>query len=107
MRKHTARKWPRAPAGGPANSAVEASDGEASSASESKSFTADSAGQARSAASEWLSDFAAHGPLQIKKIRTEIFCDGFSLEDDPLEKKPVERFITTVTYRTMSPAPSL
>jgi hypothetical protein len=116
MRKHTAQKWPRArqteesaPAGGSANSAVEASEliGEASSESETKSFTADSAGQARSAASEWLSDFAAHGPLQIKKIRTEIFCDEFSLEDDLLRTKPVERFITTVTYRPMSPAQSL
>ena len=116
MRKHTARKWPRArqteesgPAGISANTAVEASQliGEASFASETKSFTADSAGQARSAASEWLSDFAAHGPVQIKSIRTDICCDRFPMEGDPSRMKPVERFITTVTYRPMSPAQSI
>ena len=103
MREHAARRAHQteesAPAGSSAHTAV-------SFASETKSFTADSAGQARGAASEWLSDFAAHGPVQIKSIRTDICCDQWPMEDDPSRRKPVERFITTVTYRPMSPAQS-
>src|SRR5688500_7907225 len=112
MRKHAAQNLPRArqtesvPVGSSANTAVEASQlsDQASFANETKSFTAGSAGQARRAASEWLSDFAAHGPLQIKTISTDVCCNWTSMEDVRSRIKPVERFTTTVTYRPMRPA---
>jgi hypothetical protein len=50
---------------------------------QSKSFPGESPNAARDAASEWLRDFSAHGPLDISSIRV-------SEEGDT--------FVATVTY---------
>jgi hypothetical protein len=42
-----------------------------------KEFSADTAGAARGAATEWLSDFGAHGPLEIESIRTSLYNGKF------------------------------
>ncbi len=50
-----------------------------------KEFRADAAGKARNAASAWLRDFTAHGPLDIQSVRTSYF-EG--------------KYITVVAYST-------
>lgn len=42
-----------------------------------KIFEAETPGKARAAASEWLSDFRQHGPLNIRAIRVEADQDAF------------------------------
>ena len=42
-----------------------------------KEFSADTAGAARKAAAEWLSNFGAHGPLEIESIRTSFYKEKF------------------------------
>jgi hypothetical protein len=42
-----------------------------------KSFAAQTAGEARGAASGWLRDFEAHGPLEIRSIRVSMERDLF------------------------------
>jgi hypothetical protein len=48
-----------------------------------KAFEAATAGAARKAASDWLSDFTKHGPLQIESVRV------FAVK---------ERYVAVVTY---------
>lgn len=52
-------------------------------ATKRKAFAAHTAREARKAASDWLSDFKEHGPLDIKSIR---------LSEDR------DRFVATVSY---------
>ena len=42
-----------------------------------REFSADTAGEARKAATEWLSDFNQHGPVQIESIRTGAYQGRF------------------------------
>lgn len=42
-----------------------------------KRFAAPSAAKARIAASEWLHDFSGHGPLDIRRIKTDRYRDVF------------------------------
>ena len=52
-----------------------------------KEFTAESAAKARGQASDWLSDFNAHGPLEIESIRTMAYRG---------------RFVAVVAYRNQN-----
>ena len=51
-------------------------------------FRARTCGEARALVSQWLGDFASHGPLEIRSIRTE---------DRGMDA------VATLTFRTMQP----
>jgi hypothetical protein len=57
-----------------------------------KSFTAESPGRARAAASAWLGDFSAHGPLNLRTIRVveegEAFAAVVTYSEAKVETTP-------------------
>jgi hypothetical protein len=57
-----------------------------------KSFTAESPGLARAAASAWLGDFSAHGPLHLRTIRVveegEVFAAIVTYSEARVETTP-------------------
>ncbi len=65
-----------------------------------KSFQAPTARDARRAASAWLGDFSAHGPLDIRSIRLVEEPDSFAavvtFSEMPIEEAPPRYFSNVV-----------